>query len=539
MKKCVGRQQFGSYNSWINKIRISKGINSRKTILGVAKHEGLHFFTRFGYLQVSCPYLDEGCTEYLKHLSESPEDKYSYREQVEAIEFLRSLLGNSIIQTYLTSKGKHFLDDLNNVLSEKIKSEDRRKIEIEEFMDHLDDRHYELRRREKYLSNFFTENEVESDESIVESEEDVEKNDEAINEFLQKLILCKFAQMARTRKFNKNGKVDEEFAKSVIKEKLKNAIFVGGEFDFYENKTERANLIIEIMMEKILYEIRENRNPKVKVNTYFEHKKKMCSFGIFSIDEIYSIIFDSKDNMSMITFWDYLIKAHEELGLPSEEICEKYGAKKFFKLILSNSSRNLAVFNLLAKEITSEESHFRKIGDSEYVEQRDGAFVYLKINDDGTIQEETDLSKVKNIFKIGDDLESIRLVNREDDYRELGILGEEQFQQVEMVHQMIQSILYQKNVDVENIVKDINIIIQDSKFLSRLVETTLKKRTRLQVMDWINTLTKEEMQQVLEQIYDEAVISSGIREIEQKQELDEFIKNMYDYECRKTGREYH
>lgn len=128
--------------------------------------------------------------------------------------------------------------------------------------------------------------------------------------------------------------------------------------------------------------------------------------------------------MSLISFYDYLIKMSSEFGMPSEEMRKEFGCEKLCEILNDNMPRNIAVFNLLAKEITSQESHFRKIGDSEYVEQRDGVFVYLKIGDDGSIQEETNLSKVKHIFKIGDSLESIRLVDREDDYKDIGILNE-------------------------------------------------------------------------------------------------------------------
>ena len=283
-------------------------------------------------------------------------------------------------------------------------------------------------------------------------------------------------------------------------------------------------------MDKILYGIRKNCNPKIVVNDYGKKSKKLCDYEMCSIEEIYTQIFESRGKISTTRFYDYLIRVSSELGLPSEQICKEYNTERICKIISNNSTRNIAIFDLLAKEFTSVESRFRKIGDSEYVEQRDGAFVYLKINDDGTIEEETDMRKFKDIFRIGESLESIRLVNREDDYKDLGILGEEQFQQVEMVYQMLQSILYQKDVDVESEVKDMNFIIQDTKFLRNLVETVLRKRTRLQVMDWINVLTEDEMNQVLEQIYDEAVNTSGIGKIEQLQELKEYSENLFDYE---------
>ena len=531
-----GNTVSGDYNSTLNRIRISQGLNSRKAILGVVKHEGLHFFSRKGYLQRRATYLDEGVTEYLKYLSEKTDEGYTYKENVEVVQFLRGLIGDSIIQTYLTGKEKYFFNDLQSILSEDIKNEMEREDAIEEFIDCLENRHDELCAKQERLANLFSGYETEND--YLESEESYEENAQKINEFLEKIILCKFKQMAKSREFNRNGRLDEELAKTIIKEKLKNARFVGAEYDFMDNKEDISNHITEIMMDKTLYEIKENCNPKVKINFYWEDVKVLLP-KLYSVKDIYSMIFNSKENVSKITFYDYLIKISSEISLPQsemKELCGKYGVEKIYEIITNNIPRNLGVFNLLSREYTSTESHFRKVGDSEYVEQRDGKFVYLKINDDGTIQEEADLSKVKDIFKIGDTLESIRLINQEDDYRELGVMNEQQFQYAEMVHQMIQSILYQKDVDLENIVKDMNVVIEDAQFLSKITKTALQKRTRLQVMNWINTLTKEELEQVAGEIYDEAVMNSGIRDIEQKEELEEYYNRLYDYEHKNSGR---
>lgn len=95
---------------------------------------------------------------------------------------------------------------------------------------------------------------------------------------------------------------------------------------------------------------------------------------------------------------------------------------------------------------------------------------------------------------------------------------------------MTNQILYQENVDLEDVVKNINVLIEDSQFLSQLTETALQKRTRLQVMDLINVLTKEELKQVSNEIYDEVILNSGIKDIEQEQELNEYYKRLYEYE---------
>lgn len=507
----------GAYNQYENKIRIREGITSTKEILGVSKHEGLHFFTRGGALGWLSTYLNEGVTEYLKHLTEDADEEYTYKENVEVVTFLREFMGDSIIQTYLEGKEKYFLNDLYDILKEEIKTEDEREKEIDKFFNCLDERH-------SYLYGGYY------------NEEEVENTEQKINDFFRKIILCKFRQMAKERKFNTNGSFDEELAQGVISEKLKNVRFVGEEYVWME-KSEIASYVLEEMMSKIILEIERNYNPKseIRFNCEFEKSwQERIGEEQFSVDKAFSDIFEKKTLMSTIEFFDYVTKLAFEFNIPQDklkELCEKHvfecledktKVEQVYELIVNNIPRNGAVFNLLSKEATSTEPQFRKIGDSEYVEQRDGQFVYLKINDDGTIDQETDLSKVKDIFKINNSLESIRLINREDDYRGLEILNEQKFQQVEMVHQMTNQILYQENVDLEDVVRDMNVLIQDSKLLSQLTETALQKRTRLQVMDLINVLTKEELEQVSNEIYDEAILNSGIKDIEQEEELKEY-----------------
>lgn len=534
-EEMLEKWRSGDYNKFENKIRISEDITSPKEILGVSKHEDFHFFTRHGDLQDLSTYLNEGVTEYLKHLTEDANEEYSYEENVEVVTFLREFMGDSIIQTYLEGKRKYFLNDLHDILKEEIETENEREEEIYDFFDCLDERHRYLYDKEEFY------------------EEDTE---EKINNFFRKIILCKFKQMAKDRMFNRNGSFDEELVKEAIDEKLRNVRFVGQEYDWM-GKSEIANYVLEEMTGKIILVAEKNYNPKAAIGLFCEFEKYFQERGgkeRYSNDEVFSNVFEGKKQMSIIEFSDFISKLASEFNIPQDELrelCKKHAfqcfgdnfryfdpsqkVEKVYDLIADNIPRNGAVFNLLSKEATSTEPQFRKIGDSEYVEQRDEQFVYLKINDDGTIYEETDLSKVKDIFTVHDTLESVRLVNREDDYRGLGILNEQKFQQVEMVHQMTNQILYQENVDLENVIKNMNVLIEDSQFLSQLTQTALQKRTRLQVMDLINVLTKEELEQVSNEIYDKAVLDSGIKDIEQEQELKEFYKRLYEYKNNEEG----
>ena len=513
----------GDYNRIKNKIRISRNsLNVKKTM----RHENFHFFTRGNLLG---DFLNEGCTEYLNFLTEKEGAVYAYEENVKVVRFLRELIGDSVIQAYLTGNIKYFNRDLDNILSEKIQTKEKREDLIGDFESDLEEWHH------------YVYNDVYKDKFKMNKEEYDNTTEDRINDFLRKIITCKFIKMAKERTFNRNGKLDEQLAEQIIREKLKNIKFLGS-MDYDQ---EDRNLTIDGMIENIMSEIKVNCNSKVKVIDDFEWIKssKRIEKDNFTMDKAFSVIniFEKRKPMSTIEFSDYITKLDTIYNIPKDElreIFEKYAYKNFkdptqanevYELIIQNIPRNNAVFDILVNEFTSTESKFRKIGDSEYVEKRDEQFVYIKINDDGTVIQETDLSKVKHIFKIGDNLESIRLINREDDYKELGILGEQEFQQAEMVHLLLDEILYQKNINLQSIVKKMNLLIDDSKLLSRLTETALQKRTRLQVRSLINVLTKDEIEQVTNDIYDEAVLDSGVKDIEHKQEIEENGKILDDY----------
>lgn len=510
----------GEYNHFKNRVRIQRGISNVKNVI---RHENFHFFTR------KCPlgtFLQEGCTEYLNFLAEKEDLGYTYEENVEVVRFLREFIGDSIIQTYLTGNTKYYYGELDRILSEKIKIKEERDELIEDFEDNLDNRHY-YRYNSLNESNF-TLDEEEYDDTI----------EDKINDFFREIIMCKFAQMAKERTFNRNGKLDEKFAEEIIRNKLKHLKFIGP--IYVVQSQDDSDYIINGMLDSIMCEIRVNSNSKMKVinNLEWIETSKILEEDRFTINKAFSFIniFERKEPMSIIEFSDYITKLNTTHDIKKDELreaCEKYAFKNFkdqseasqvYELIIQNISRNNAVFDILANEFTSTESKFRKIGDSEYVEKRDEQFVYIKINDDGTVIQETDLSKVKHIFKIGDNLESIRLINREDDYKELGIFGEQEFQQAEMVHLLLDEILYQKNINLQSIVKKMNLLIDDSKLLSRLTETALQKRTRLQVRSLINVLTKDEIEQVTNDIYDKAILDSGVKDIEHKQEVEKIEK---------------
>ena len=537
----------GEYNEWLNKIILrKKDFSDKKEISEVSTHESYHLFSRFSTLPT---YIKEGVTQYLTALTNGTEkENNKYKENTQFIAFLTSFLGDSVIKSYFTGNIKYFEKDLHNLLSEEVYSSEERDKIIENFFYNLDRVH---------------ETEVFQEYEEQQAEDDIiDLNSDKLNEVMSTLIGCKFKQMARNRCFNKDGKVDKDLVVQAINEKLKYYQPFEEIGLFSETKDdgifENDEKDLEYMVDNLFPMIERNYNPKMPCKNdidkvkYFQENYKLSDKEVYKFFNIDKMI----GTMSIIEFSDYVTNIASKFNIPEDELKElnkKYlfrcldidtvklnretnlyeeidSREDIYDIIIENVPRNKAVFDLLSSEVTSTESKFRKIGDSEYVEQRDGEFVYLKFEEDGSITEEKDLSKVKDIFKIGDSLESIRLIKSEDDYKDLGILGEEQFQQVEMVHQLTQKMLYQDNIDLEECTRNMNLIIKDSKFLERITDSVLQKRARKQVMDLINVVTKEEIKDIMYQIYDNARGESGIEDIKREEDFKEFNKNLYDYE---------
>ena len=101
-----------------NRIRL-RDKNNKHTLV----HETLHFLTDDRFSGKAFPtFIDEGLTEYLNREFEklntgNKEVKYSYPQNVDFVEFLHGVIGDSLIKAYLTGTSQEFAEEFSTYVT--------------------------------------------------------------------------------------------------------------------------------------------------------------------------------------------------------------------------------------------------------------------------------------------------------------------------------------------------------------------------------------------------------------------------------------
>lgn len=112
---CAGYYIYGT-----NRERLREGAINQN----VASHETLHFFTDWYFTGKTFPtFINEGLTEYLNRefekLNTSNENvRYTYSQNVDFVEFLHNIMGDSLIKAYLTGSSKAFSEEFSTYITE-------------------------------------------------------------------------------------------------------------------------------------------------------------------------------------------------------------------------------------------------------------------------------------------------------------------------------------------------------------------------------------------------------------------------------------
>ena len=110
----------GYYTTGTNRERLKEGAINQN----VASHETLHFFTDGHFIGKTFPtFINEGLTEYLNRefekLNTSNENvRYTYSQNVDFVEFLHNIMGDSLIKAYLTGSSKAFSEEFSTYITE-------------------------------------------------------------------------------------------------------------------------------------------------------------------------------------------------------------------------------------------------------------------------------------------------------------------------------------------------------------------------------------------------------------------------------------
>lgn len=113
-------QWAGYYTPGTNRERLKAGAINQN----VASHETLHFFTDGHFIGETFPtFINEGLTEYLNRefekLNTSNENvRYTYSKNVDFVEFLHNIMGDSLIKAYLTGSSKAFSKEFSTYITE-------------------------------------------------------------------------------------------------------------------------------------------------------------------------------------------------------------------------------------------------------------------------------------------------------------------------------------------------------------------------------------------------------------------------------------
>lgn len=110
----------GYYTTGTNRERLREGFVNQN----VASHETLHFFTDWYFTGKTFPtFINEGLTEYLtrefeKINVENENVRYSYSQNVDFVELLHNIIGDSLIKAYLTGSSKAFSEEFSTYITE-------------------------------------------------------------------------------------------------------------------------------------------------------------------------------------------------------------------------------------------------------------------------------------------------------------------------------------------------------------------------------------------------------------------------------------
>lgn len=110
----------GYYTTGTNRERLREGFVNQN----VASHETLHFFTDWYFTGKTFPtFINEGLTEYLtrefeKINVENENVRYSYSQNVDFVELLHNIMGDSLIKAYLTGSSKAFSEEFSTYITE-------------------------------------------------------------------------------------------------------------------------------------------------------------------------------------------------------------------------------------------------------------------------------------------------------------------------------------------------------------------------------------------------------------------------------------
>ena len=538
--------------SYFNRAEIK--IRHPNNVKDTSIHETYHLLTRHSNSFVW--YIDEGMTEYLKGMT-SKNGPTAYRENVRMVNFLHKMLGDSIVKAYLLGKDQKFDNMFEQLLAEDSTDLSQTKKDIQNFYSILDKRHSILH---PIKDSTFDKKEL--DQTTIQVKDMIRKI--ILGKTRQLAKNLEFYQDGKLSNLNlpntwiKMIPPDFNFSFEELYNLEHDALgvifdnshlLVGlSENEKHAKKEDLINSIIS-----------PGRNAKGDITqiTYNYNSKTINNEDPEITSKIFEKSFKNK-NISILDFTDKILNIATHIpisdrqlqSLISQYIISLFGDKVDIPLIDSLVKQNLHRYKSLF-EVENQrnretiESLYRKIDDNSYIEKRDNQYFYIKIDDKGNLQETelnysnstthpdkttttveelppNDLRVIKAnenekdnlkrkvylirdnnstiVISIKNDLNSIQVHNKEDKFKDFGIMDIKEFRELELLSPImnqlklniqkrkyetilndntdpykIKGVSYTADIDERSRQVDYNLLSKDLRCIDQLLENKKSK----------------------------------------------------------------
>lgn len=399
------------------------------------RHETLHFTTDFSlenegerpnnfllFSKIHCTFLNEGLTEYLnreieKLLTGKKNIPYTYGDNVDFVEFLHNIMGDTLIKSYLAGRNPKFNQEFSSYITEN-GNEDLQVLQ--EFEKLLDDTHDFLYSKESKKKD----KTPEEQQAYLKKKENIYDNVyPKLREYTSNIAVNYIRKKARSLEYIQDGKIDADALNADILNvvRLVHVFFSNGNnerfgFDIsseeYESyitnimeqvtKTAFSELSIEIP-ESESYVVKGQKNGQKQLNLAKEKTKKKTEE--FSGIELYKLLISDrsgqdekskyiKDGKFDITHFFMNISLILEkfnfdektkgkaIDYALERLLPDDINRDFARNMFNEYSEIFSVLNILEQEDKNGvvDTKLAKISDDCYLAKRDSAMVIVNVD---------------------------------------------------------------------------------------------------------------------------------------------------------------
>jgi len=429
----------GYYTRGTNKQKLKEGHNDKR----VSSHESLHFLTDGVFIGENFPiFIDEGLTEYLtrefeKINTQKENVKYSYAQNVDFVEFLHNIIGDSLIKAYLTGTSKTFSEEFSTYITENGTINIQ---ELENFYDSLNRVHKVLHPTKNPETN------EEKNKSQAEKESVIEDDYPKLRNVVENIVSNAIRKKAHDLEYYEDGKLAISKAIKDIKELTekslellgKNGIFgvskysSKGKIDLQENmiraslkavlkeshiSDEKIEDILGKTIKKGVIEVKENVTTTIKPEIIEEiliseiNKEENTVENLITkrLGNKENYMIDGQFNITAFLLDTSLVLDKMNLDSKSRNLYLDSAILRYLpedmnhslvkNLIDKHSKLYVAIYQKQQENKRNVvDSKYVKISDTEFIEKRDNKIFFIEFNEEtGTFKEKLMMQDYSNL----------------------------------------------------------------------------------------------------------------------------------------------